>query len=95
MEQFGPSDYRRHEYPDPDYAAHVTRYPWREDDGYLPSALHGLPPESLENISRPANYGIPWQGRDDRDETLDIDAQGSGREVRWDSDYQVSEAGVT
>ena len=99
MEQFALSEYSlmqtTHEYPDPDYAAYVTQYPWREDDGYLPLALHGLPSESLEEISRPGNHGDPWSVRHIRGEVVDSDAQGLATEVAWDSDYQMSEACAT
>ncbi|KAF6230208.1 hypothetical protein HO133_004547 [Letharia lupina] len=84
-----------HEYPDPDYAAYVTKYPWREDDGYLPSALHGLPPESLEEISRAGVYSSPQKAGDDGGEVLDSVAHGPAKEVTWDPDYQESEAGLT
>ena len=99
MERFGRSVNglvpATHEYPDPDYAAYVNKYPWREDDGYLPSALHGLSSESLEDVSRPGNYSSPWKAGEDRGELLDGDARGLSREVTWDPDYQVSEAGAT
>ena len=99
MEQVTHSEYSfmhtTHEYPDPDYAAYVTKYPWREDDGYLPSALHGLPSESLEEISRPGNHGGPWKARHDRREVVGSDAQALAADVAWDSDYQFSEACVT
>ena len=99
MEQFAQSDYglmqATHVYPDPDYAAYVTRYPWREDDGHLPSALHGLPSESLPEISRPGQHGSSWKAGDDKGEVPDSGTQEFAREVRWDPDYQVSEAGVT
>lgn len=99
MEQFDQSDYglmfATHEYPDPDYAAYVTKYPWREDDGYLPSALHGLPPESLEEISRAGVYSSPQKAGDDGGEVLDSVAHGPAKEVTWDPDYQESEAGLT
>ncbi len=89
--EYGPT----HEYPDPDDAAYATKYPWREEDGYMPSALHGLPSQSLEEVSRAGNYDDPWRGGHDGSEVLDSDAQGPVRDVRWDPDYQVSEAGVT
>ena len=93
MERFVQSDYgfipTTHEYPDPDYAAFITQYPWRENDGYLPSALHGLPSESLDEIPRPGKCG------DDGGELLDSDAQDTPKGVTWDPDYQMSEAGVT
>lgn len=99
MEQFGQSSYglipASHEYPDPDYAAHATKYPWLGDDGYLPSALHGLPSGSLEEIPRPGNHGSPWKAGDDRGEILDSNARGPAREVTWDSDYQLSDSGAT
>lgn len=99
MEQFDQIDigltHTTHEYPDPDFAAYVTKYPWREDDGYLPSALHRVPSESLEEISRSRNDDRPWRAGDDEDDVLDSDAQGPAREVTWDPDYQVSEASVT
>lgn len=99
MEQPGPSDYSfmraAHEYPDPDYAAYVTRYPWREDDGYLPSALDGLPSESVKEISRPGNHGNHWNIGHEGGDVLDKDAQGPARVVTWDPDYQVSEADLT
>lgn len=81
--------YKTHEYPDPDYAVYVTKYPWRQDDGYLPSALHGLP------LSRPEYHGTSWKCGHDRDETLDDDGLGPDRDVAEDPDYQVSEACVT
>ncbi len=84
-----------HEYPDPDYAAYATKYPWREDDGYLPSALHGLSSESLEDISPPGNYGSPWKAGKEGGEVLDGHARVPSRELTCDPDYQVSEAGVT
>lgn len=99
MEQFRGSDYglmsATHEYPDPDYAAYVTKYPWREDDGYLPSALHGLPSESLKEIARPGNHEGSWKAGQDGGEVLDNDAQSPTREVTRDPDYQLSEADVT
>ena len=84
-----------HEYPDPDYAAFVTKYPWREDDGYLPSALHGLPSEFLGENPRPGDHGNGRKFGHDGGEILDGDAPGSARDVTWDPDYEVSEAGVT
>ena len=84
-----------HEYPDPDYAAHVTKYPWREEDGYLPSALHALPFESFEQNARPGNSGIIRRFGHDGGEILDSDAPDPARDVMWDPDYQVSEAGAT
>ena len=81
--------YPIHEYPDPDYAAFVTKYPWREDDGYLPTALHGLPPESLEENPRPGDHG------NGGGEILDVGAPRAARDGTWDPDYEVSEAGVT
>ena len=99
MEQLGQSDYglrpTSHEYPDPDYAAHVTKYPWLGDDGYLPSALHGLPSKSLKEIPRPGKYASSWKAGDEEGDALDSDVRAPAREVMWDPDYQVSEAGVT
>lgn len=101
MEQSNQSEYglvhadAAHEYPDPDFAAYVTKYPWREDDGYLPPALHGLPTESLQNSSCPGNHGNPWQPGPNGDEILERKALGPARDVAWDPDYQVSEACVT
>ena len=99
MEQFGLSDHSlmptTHEYPDPDYAAYVTKYPWTEDDGYIPSALHDLPSEFLRETSQPGNHGDPWKPRHGRGDVVDSDAQGFSPNVAWDSDYQLSEAGVT
>ena len=80
-----------HEYPDPDYAAHVTKYPWTEEDGYLPSALHGLPANSLEKNLPSAGYDHARRFGHDVAEIVDSDAP----EPTWDLDYQVSEAGVT
>lgn len=84
-----------HEYPDPDYAAYVTKYPWRGDDGYLPPALHGLPSESLENNSRPGNHGNTWKPGHNGGEIHESDAPGPAGDMTWDPDYQMSEAGVT
>ena len=99
MERLGQADsgfmHATHEYPDPDYAAYATIYPWREDDGYLPSALHDLPSGSLEGVSRYGNDGRPWTIGDDGGEVRDSDAEGPAREVTCDPDYQVSEAAVT
>lgn len=80
-----------HEYPDPDYAAYVTKYPWTEEDGYLPSALHGLPSESLEENLSSAYYDDARGFGHDGAEIVDSDIP----EPTWDLDYQVSEAGVT
>ena len=93
MENSGQSDYdllyATHEYPDPDYAAYVTKYPWREDDGYLPSALQGLP------FSQRGYHGNTWKRGYDGGELLGSDAPGADRDVTEDPDYQVSEACVT
>lgn len=99
MEQFGHSDYgsipATHEYPDPDYAAYATKYPWREGDGYLPPALQGSSSKSLEEPPRPGSDGGPWKAGEDEGEDLDLDVQDPSREVTWDPDYQVSEGSVT
>ena len=84
-----------HEYPDPDYAAYVTKYPWREEDGYLPSALHGLPSELLEENLWSGSHVNTRKIEYDRGEIVDSDAPGPANDVRWDPDYQVSEADVT
>lgn len=99
MDKLKGSDYGlmtpTHEYPDPDYAAYITKYPWREDDGYLPSALHGLPSRSLKETARTGNHEGLWKAGEDEGEVLDNDAQSPAREVARDPDYQVSEADVT
>lgn len=99
MEQFGLSDYAlipaTHEYPDPDYAAYATKYPWREDDGYLPSALEELSSKSLENPSPSGSDGGHGKADEQEGEVLDFDIQRPAREATWDPDYQVSEASVT
>ena len=84
-----------HEYPDPDFAAYITKYPWREDDGYVPPALHGLPPASLGGFSPRIKYSSPGKDIDYQGEIFDSDAQGPARELTWDPDYQVSDPGVT
>ena len=101
MEQVEQSEYdlmhSTHEYPDPVYAAYVTKYPWREEDGYLPSALHGLPSESLEENLPSVNYDSARNFGHDGGEIVDSDVPEPARDVTWDRDldYQVSEAGVT
>lgn len=99
MEEFSQSNYGlgpiSHVYPDPDYAAYVTKYPWLGDDGYIPSALHGLPSKSLEEIPRSGSYESPWKAGDDESEFIDSVAQAPAKEVTWDPDYQVSDAVVT
>ena len=84
-----------HEYPDPDFAAYASKYPWREDDGYLPSALHELLPESLGGFSPPTKYSSPGKDGNDRGEIFDSEVQDPARELTWDPDYQVSDPGVT
>lgn len=99
MEQFDQSEHSpihaTHEYPDPDYAAYVTKYPWREDDGYLPSALHGSSSETLKVSQWAGNYGSSWKAGDEESEVLDDDTQRPARDVTWDPDYHVSDAAVT
>lgn len=99
MEQFGHSYYGRppatHEYPDPDYAAYATKYPWREEDDYLPSALEDLSSKSLEVHSRPGSDSGLGEAGEDEDENLEFDVQRPAREATLDLDYQVSEASVT
>lgn len=99
MEQPEQSEYdpmhATHEYPDPDYAAYVTKYPWREEDGYLPSALLGLPSESLEENLPSLNYDNTWKIGREGGEIVDSDAPEPARDGTWDLDYQVSEAGIT
>ena len=99
MEQFDQAEHSpmhvTHEYPDPDYAAHVTKYPWREDNGYLPSALHGSPPETLKESLWAGKYGISRRAGDEESEIPDRDTQGPSRDVTWDPDYHVSDAAVT
>ena len=99
MEQFGHSYYdimpATHEYPDPDYAAYATKYPWREEDDYLPSALEGLSSKSLEAPSRPGSDSSPGKAGEDEGEVRESDVPGPAREATLDPDYQVSEASVT
>ena len=87
-----------HEYPDPDYAAYVNKYPWREDDYRFPSALpalNGLSSSPLEKISPPRDYGHPRKAGLDNCEIVDRVVQGPARDLTWDPDYQVSEADLT
>lgn len=99
MEQSEQAEYdlmhATHEYPDPDYAAYVTKYPWRGEDGYLPTALHGLPPESLKENLPSVTYDSARNFGHDGGESVDSDAPEPARDVTWDLDYQVSEAGLT
>ena len=84
-----------HEYPDPDYAAYATKYPWREDDGYLPLALEDLSSKSLEGPSRSGSDSGSGKAGEDEGEVLEFDAPGPAREATLDPDYQISEASVT
>lgn len=99
MEQFGLSDYgltpTTHEYPDPDYAAYTTKYPWREDDGYLPSALEDLSSKSLGNPSRSGSEGGAGKADEQDGGILQSHIQEPAREAMWDPDYQASVASVT
>ena len=99
MEQPEQSEYdlmhATHEYPDPDYAAYVTKYPWREEDGYLPSALHGLQSQTLKENLPSLNYDNTRKFGREGSEIVDSDAPEPVRDVTWDLDYQESEAGIT
>ena len=94
MEQL--EDPKPHEYPDPDYAAYVTRYPWvGEDDGYMPSGLRSQPQSSWRHDS-PDNDGL------DQSEARSMDHPGFADDdgffeggMTFDSDYQASDAYVT
>ena len=62
----GFSPARLHEYPDPDAAAYITRYPWARDDDYVPTdPMHNIniaerssPKEAVLTGSREDTNGL-------------------------------------
>jgi len=89
MEQYGESSYDRwspaHEYPDPDCAAYVTKYPWfGEEDDYVPPRLASGPegawPGNFQDQPTARGYQSPsWAGP---------------RETLFDPDYEASDDGA-
>ena len=100
-EQFG--DYGRgpspptHQYPDPDVAAHFTRYPWAgEDDGYVPSSLRTGPSNSWrEDVLNNDHELDPVANTDVNCQDFDDNSHHYGQETSFDPDYEVSDASIT
>ena len=84
-----------HEYPDPDYAAYVNKYPWREDNGHILSALHDLPLQRSEKVAPPGNYDGLRRAQHDGSEAFNRNTQWPAMDATMDHDYQMSEAGVS
>lgn len=65
MDEYNES-YGRHEYPDPDYAAEITRYPWVED--------------SVDQVAFAGHYPVP-DSSSDRERTEHHLGSTAGQEV--------------
>ena len=83
------------QYPDPDYAAHVTKYPWVEEENepvqQSPSGEYGGDwRDDSRGSSKSSNMVMlsdkhAYQSNDDDDGGLPVDFAGAG------SDYQMSD----
>lgn len=85
-----------HEYPDPDYAAYVTKYPWvGREDGYVPPELQ----DQASGIWNGASLAIDRFDRTTvRDRHVDDCSDhlmGPDKEELFDPDYHMSEDGVS
>ena len=92
----GPSP-PTHQYPDPDVAAHFTRYPWvGEDDGYVPSSLRTPPPNQWRGDFLHDDHGLnPVANTDMSGQDFDDKSHFYARETSFDPDYEVSDASIT
>ena len=86
-----------HQYPDPDVAAHFTRYPWvGEDDDYVPSSLRSGPSNSWREDDRDNDHELdPVANTDVNCHDFDDDSHHYARETSFDPDYEVSDASIT
>ena len=99
-EQFG--DYDRgsspptHQYPDPDVAAHFTRYPWvGEDHDYVPSSLRDWPQNPWRGDIQHDDHELgPGTTTDINGQDFDDDTHLYVRETSFDPDYEVSDASI-
>lgn len=84
-----------HQYPDPDYAAYITKYPWAgEDNGHISVEL-----QSSLVVYQDGNRGTAEDPRGLALETkADIDDLRHSEHLQHagiDSDYQASENGTS
>ena len=87
-----------HQYPDPDVAAHFTRYPWvGEDDGHVPSSLRNPLPNPWRSDSlNDDDHGLdPVANTDTNGQDFDDNSHLYARETSFDPDYEVSDASIT
>ena len=85
-----------HQYPDPDVAAHFTRYPWvGEDDVYVPSSLRDWPQNPWRGDIQQDDYELgPGTTTDINGQDFDDDTHLYVRETTFDPDYEVSDASI-
>lgn len=85
-----------HEYPDPDYAAYVTKYPWaRDDDDYIPSGLQRSPRRAYRDGLEGNLDSALSQVHDDTIDALNSQYLGTDEDMTIDPDYQASDNVVT
>ena len=92
----GPSP-PTHQYPDPDVAAHFTRYPWvGEDDDYVPSSLRTRPPNTWRGDLLNNEHGLdPVANTYINGQDFDDNSHLYAQETSFDPDYEVSDASIT
>ena len=82
-----------HEYPDPDYAAHVTQYPWAGDELEHVQPFSPTKYDAVCNAGSPSSSGSNHSFASDRQLTEYLDGQTGLQMVTelFDPDYQISD----
>ena len=91
-ETFASDDSRIHQYPDPAYAAHVTKYPWVvEEDDCVISGLHSNSLAQLDHDLWPNDGSSVAATNDEQSSDSASSPASCHKRMKIDSDYQANE----